>query len=84
MQTDIDCLAADRTAKKLLIGECKWRNEFDESQALEGLVAKKSLVPHYEANWFWLFSKHPVAKATARRHRGDASVRCVSLEDLYA
>lgn len=34
-QTDIDVLAADKVGKKLLIGECKYRNDFNVTDVVE-------------------------------------------------
>ncbi|MBQ9003750.1 MAG: ATP-binding protein [Eggerthellaceae bacterium] len=81
-QTDIDVLAADDSGG-LLIGECKYRNEFNETQAIEDLLSKRSLVRGREASWFYLFSRYPVHSATRERHAGNDDVRFVTLEDLY-
>ena len=82
-QTDIDVLAADDDGG-LLIGECKYRNDFNETEAIEGLRGKRSLVRGREASWFYLFSKHPVRPSTFERFSGRDGVTFVTLDDLYA
>lgn len=80
--TDIDVLAADEQGR-LLVGECKYRRDFDETEALEGLIAKRSLVRGHEARWFVLFSRHPVHESTRLKYAGSDDVMFVTLDDLY-
>ena len=80
--TDIDVLAGD-DAGRLLIGECKYRTSFDETEALEALMAKRKLVKGCEARWFALFSRYPVHPATAKKYAGRDDVSFVTLEDMY-
>ena len=84
-QTDIDVIAADPLEKTLLVGECKWRNSFDESEAIGRLRHRSSLLRGYRADdaWLTLFSKHPVADSTKERYAGDMRMTFVSVEDLY-
>ena len=82
-RTDIDVLAADE-GSGLLIGECKYRNEFDETAAIEGLMGKRFLVRGREASWFYLFSRYPVGESTRRKYEGRDDVRLVALDDLWA
>ena len=82
-RTDIDVLAADEKSG-LLIGECKYREAFDETEAVEGLVAKRSLVRDREASWFYLFSKRPASEATRRKYAQRGDVRLLTLEELWA
>ncbi|MBQ9001595.1 MAG: ATP-binding protein [Eggerthellaceae bacterium] len=81
-QTDIDVLAADDSGR-LLIGECKYRADFNETQALDDLLAKRSLVRGREASWFYLFSRYPAHPSTRKRYAERDDVRFVTLDDLY-
>ena len=83
-QDDIDVLAADREQKLLLIGECKYRESFDETAEIDDLDSKRDLVRGYHASHLYLFSKRAVSEATAEKcaHRPD--VHLVTLEELYA
>lgn len=84
-QTDIDVIAADPMDGQLLVGECKWRNTFDETEAISRLKHRAGLIRGFKPQqaWLTLFSKHPVAKATAARCAGDERLHLVSAADLY-
>ena len=84
-QTDIDVIAADPLAKTILLGECKWRNSFNESEAIERLRRRTDLVKGYSADdaWMTLFTKRSVAKSTSDRYAGDERMSFVTAEDLY-
>ena len=82
-QTDIDVIAADRQEKKILLGECKWRESVNETEALKNLEERVGLVKGYEDCWLYLFTKNPVTKGTARK--GEEGVcRFMDAEGLFA
>ena len=83
-QTDIDVLAADRSAKTLILGECKYRGSFDEVAEVEDLRSKRQLVPGYTAEGYFLFTRHAVAASTVRKYAGEGAVRFVTLDEMYA
>lgn len=83
-RVDIDLIAADVDAKEMVVGECKYRNSFDETVALETLRHRASLVKGYETKGYLLFSKHALSEGTARKIAEDPLVRSVTLADLYA
>ena len=80
-QADVDVLAADRFGKRVLLGECKYRNSIDETAVAKALMAKAGLVKGYEAAGFYLFTKLPCSPATVAKLEG--RVRCVSLDEMY-
>lgn len=82
-QDDIDVLAADRVSKKLILGECKYRESFDETAEIEDLMSKCLLVKGYSAAHYILFSKHEVSTATQKKVSGMKDVRLVTLEEMY-
>lgn len=81
-QTDIDVIAADRAERSIVLGECKWRNRFNEKEALANLAGKAKLVKGYEHPWFYLFTKHPTSMGDKVGGTG-ANVRLVDAEGLY-
>ena len=83
-QTDIDLVAADDIDGKLLLGECKWRNEVDETDVVRTLIDRQRLIPGYRQRWSYLFTKKRVSDATARKFADRPDVAFVCAEDLYA
>lgn len=81
---DIDVLAADRAGKRLLMGECKYRESFNETAELADLDSKRDLVRGYHASHIYLFSRWPVSEATAAKCADRGDVGLVALEDIYA
>nr|WP_239519396.1 DUF234 domain-containing protein [Bifidobacterium ramosum] len=84
-QTDIDVIAADPLGKQIVLGECKWRNEFNETEAVERLRRRAGLVHGYAADgtWFMLFSKNSVGEGTRSRYANDDHMTLLSADDLY-
>ncbi len=82
-QDDVDVVAADRASKTALIGECKWRNSFDETEVLEKLHHRADLVKGYRIEFFYLFSKNPLSTATLRKMKASGNEFSVTLDDLY-
>ena len=83
-QDDIDVLAADRTSNTLLIGECKYRESFDETAELADLEDKRELIKGFRATHLYLFSKHPLSEGTQEKASTQSDVHLVTLDDLYA
>ncbi|MBW3081622.1 DUF234 domain-containing protein [Bifidobacterium saguinibicoloris] len=85
-QTDIDVVAADPLGKDLLLGECKWRGSFNETEAIGKLRQRAGLVRGYPADkaWFTLFSRNAVGEAARSRYTDDDRMRFVSTDELYA
>lgn len=80
-QTDIDVVLADPQTKRILLGECTWRNSFNETKAVEALLGREGLIPGYDDTRFMVFSKHPMSNATRDRYAG--KVDFVTAEELY-
>ena len=82
-QDDIDVVAAGRFSDRVLLGECKWRESFDESEAFEKLRARGELLRGYEPAGYYLFSKRPLSEGTSAKVADDPLLHAVTLEDLY-
>lgn len=82
-QEEIDVVAADRLGKRALVGECKWRSQFDESEALEKLARRAGLLGRYKVEELYLFSKNPLSNATLSKMKLAGNQRSVCLSDLY-
>ena len=82
--TDIDVIAADRAGKQFVAGECKYRENFDESEALAKLEHRSALVKGFSAKALYLFTKRPVSDATLAKHAENPALRFVTLDEMYA
>ena len=82
-QADIDVIAADKRSGKILLGECKWRSSFNETEALEKLEARAALVKGYDKRYLALFTKEPVTAATAKKMRSRDDLMFVSTRNLF-
>lgn len=81
---DVDLVASDDFGKKdVLVGECKWRESFDESDALKTLQGRAPLVGDYERRWYYVFSKWPASEASLRKAEAAGNVRFVSAGEMY-
>ena len=47
--TLIVVVAADEIDRKLLVGECKWRNSLNETETLSTLQDRRRMLPGYNA-----------------------------------
>lgn len=65
----------------MLLGECAWRSNFDETEAVESLLERKGLVRGYTTTYFMFFSKNPVSQATRSKYAG--RVRFLDADELY-
>lgn len=82
-ETDIDLIAADKTAKSVLFGECKWRNEFNESKAIETLEYRAPLIKGYDKRSYVLFTKRQASHATQAKASERDDLHIVSAEEMF-
>lgn len=80
-QTDIDAVAADSATGQVLLGECKWRSDFNVTQAITLLRSRAELIPGYQHHHFALFTKTDELAGTARA-RNEPDLMTVSVNDM--
>ncbi len=80
---DIDVAALDDIDKKALVGECKWRKDFNESKTLQTLTDRCRLLAGYGAYERYLFTKEPVSKNTREREADTAGLHFVTVAEMY-
>lgn len=83
-QVDIDVVVADKASKQILLGECKWRAAFNETEVLRKLESRSELVRGFESRYYALFTKAPVSATTAEKAAARGDLMLVSTEDLFA
>ena len=80
---DIDVIAATTLDKIAIVGECKWRESFNETEALDALMHRAALLGDYHIAQSILFTKNQVSKATAGKMRNDNDAIAVSADELF-
>ena len=83
-ETDIDVVAVNSIERELLVGECKWRNSFDETRALRTLMSRAELLRGYDRKHYMLFSKREFSDGIRERANKGNNLRLVTLGDLYS
>ena len=68
---------------RVLVGECKWRNSFDESAAIEALEHRSTLLKGFTRCYYALFTKRDVSEGTHAKALARDDLRIVTLDDLY-
>lgn len=82
-QDDLDVVAADIAGKWLIIGECKYRETFDESAEFADLEAKRDLLSGRHAEYLYLFCKRQPSAGTLRKCAEHTDWRIITLEEMY-
>lgn len=84
-QVDIDLVAADTSSRKLLCGECKWRNSFDETEALQTLEHRSGLIGgNWNERFLYLFAKQSASEGTVAKAATNPHLQIVSAREMYA
>lgn len=65
----------------MLLGECAWRSNFDETEAVESLLEGEGLIRGYTTTYFMFFSKRPVSQATRSKYAG--RMRFLDVNERY-
>lgn len=61
-QADFDVVAANRSGKQIILGECKWKNNISDIEEIQKLISKEHLLSEYKSRYYYLFSKVPFTK----------------------
>jgi len=80
---DIDIVADNKLENKILLGECKWRNEHTGIADIQGLVSSSRLMPGYEDYRYMFFSKAPFSEEARRLAKSRDDLELVTLEMLF-
>ena len=77
-------VAVNSIERELLVGECKWRNSFDEAGALRTLMSRAELLRGYDRKHYMIFSKGKFSDGAKARAGQGGDLWLVTLADLYA
>jgi AAA+ ATPase superfamily predicted ATPase len=85
MQTDVDVIVSDQEySKSIILGECKWKTDTNETQEIEKLVQKGTLFKGYEHFYYYFFLKGKFREETMAHYETRTDVKLVELEQLFA
>ena len=80
---DVDIIADNKAEKKILLCECKWKNEPTDAADVEKLMAKTHLIPGYNEYSFMFFSKAPYTAAARRLEQENSGLSLVTLDMMF-
>lgn len=81
VQTDFDVVAANRTDKKIILGECKWKNKINDVAEIEKLIGKEHLLSEYKDRYYYFFSKVPFTKEA--KQLKNQNIKLVTTDMLF-
>jgi AAA+ ATPase superfamily predicted ATPase len=79
-QSDFDVIAANRSEKRIVLGECKWRNDVNAAAELRKLASKEHLLGEYRDRHYYLFTKTPETLHAPKQK----NATLISIDDLFA
>lgn len=83
-QTDIDIVMADSYDGKLLLGESKWRNTVNETEAIDALKSRSALISGDYERSYYLFTKKPANPTTRKKTDADSALHLVDAKQMFA
>ena len=82
-ETDLDLVMGDKAEKKLIVGECKWRNEAATKADIENWMGKDNLLPSYKDRYYVYFSKGGYTEGVQELAKQNARLKLLKVEDLF-
>jgi AAA+ ATPase superfamily predicted ATPase len=82
-QVDIDIIMGDKKSGKLLLGECKWRDNFSEVEEIEKLLSRAALFPAYKEFYFYFFSKTPFSAMAIELAEQHPNLKLVTADEMF-
>ncbi|PLS29549.1 ATP-binding protein [Bifidobacterium parmae] len=83
-QADIDIVMADSFNHKVLLGECKWRENVNETETIDTLKSRSPLVKEAGERILYLFTKHPASETTRRKATLEENLHLVDAEHMLS
>lgn len=82
-QSDFDIVVDNKMENKVLLGECKWRNDISDVREINKLMEKTYLMPHYLEYYFIFFSKINFSSEAKELERTLSNLKLVTLDMLF-
>ncbi|KAF1299195.1 hypothetical protein BAU15_00685 [Enterococcus sp. JM4C] len=81
LPTDVDVVVSDEFDHKIILGECKWRNDFNAKEEFSKLTEKSRLFPNYQASYFFFMKQEPTV--TVQELADEMQITLVTLNNLF-
>lgn len=81
-QADIDIVMADSFHRTVLLGECKWRERVNETETIDTLKSRSSLIQAQGDRIFYLFTKRPASETTRRKADLEDNLHLIDAERM--
>lgn len=82
-QDDIDVLLIDRTGARIVIAECKFRNQQFDKGEFETMLSRRSIFPNAQEASFFAFSKSGFSDWVTE-HAAEYNATLVSIDDMFS
>ena len=80
---DIDIIAENKADKKILLCECKWKNEPSGAAEIKKLMSKYYLLPGYDEYYFMFLSKSSYTDEAKRLERENHNLKLITLDMIF-
>lgn len=82
-RADVDVVVADASRAHMLLGECKWRNDFDETKAVRLLAQRADAFAGEASRSYVLFTKKPVSEGTLVKASSREDLVLVDVDQMF-
>ncbi|MCC6099241.1 MAG: ATP-binding protein [Olsenella sp.] len=82
-RADVDVVVSDSAEKNMLLGECKWRNQFDQTEAIRLLEQRGNAFARGARKDYVLFSKRRASESTIKKAQERNDLRLVDAERMF-
>ena len=82
-EREFDIVMENKKEQKILIGECKWRNQLKTVKEIQKLMSHASYLPGYDEYYFYFFSKAPYPEQARELEKIHENLVLVTIDDLF-
>ncbi|MDR0951240.1 MAG: ATP-binding protein, partial [Candidatus Ancillula sp.] len=82
-EIEFDLIMDNFDEKEILIGECKWRNKFNDVAEIKKLMENSIVFNEYQKKYFVFFSKVNYSKLAVQLAKANGNVQLYTVDDLF-
>lgn len=76
-------ITENKADKKILLCECKWKNEPSDATEIKKLMSKSHLMPGYDEYYFMFLSKSSYTNAAKWLERENSNLKLIKLDMMF-